>query len=117
MMPGKDFTMMCHAPMPMRWVGSVEIFGVLDRLETDTIGPSLGNGVSAMAVLGTGLTPLMYEEEEEEECICTCPVLGFSPLCLSNRWSFSDCGCLLRWMPMSIQRRVQGGFSGAPRSR
>ena len=102
--------MMCHALMPMRWVGSVEIFDVLDRLETDTIGPSLGNGVSAMAVLGTGLTPLMYVSY-------TFPVLGFSPLCPYNRWSFSDCGCLLRWMPMSIQRRVQGGFSGAPRSR
>ena len=52
--------MMCHALMPMRWVESVEIIDVLDRLETDTIGRSLGNGVSAMAVLGTGLTPLMY---------------------------------------------------------
>ena len=66
--------MMCHAPMPMRWVESVEIFDFLDRLETDTIGPSLGNGVSAMAVLGTGLTPLMY-------VLYTFPVLGFSPLC------------------------------------
>ena len=38
---------------------SVEIFDVLNRLETDTIGLSLGNGVLAMVALGTGMTPPM----------------------------------------------------------
>ena len=53
--------MMCHAPMPMRWVESVEIIDVLDRLETVTIGRSLGNGVLATVALGTGPTQPMYE--------------------------------------------------------
>merc|ERR1712037_938276 len=64
--PGKDFTTLCHALM-------------LIRLETDTIGRSLGNGVLAMVALGTGMTPPM--------------------------WSFSGCGYLLRWMPMSTPRK------------
>merc|ERR1712192_394020 len=75
---GKDFTMMNHALMPM-------------RLETDTIGRFLGNGVLAMVAPGNGMTPPM--------------------------WSSSGCGYLLRWMPMSIQKRAQAGFSGALKSR
>merc|ERR1712218_709006 len=32
-------------------------------------------------------------------------------------WSFSGCGFLLRWTGLSIRRREQAGFSGAPRFR
>ena len=39
---------------------SSKICLVLNRLETDTIGRSLENGVLAMAAPGTGLTPPMY---------------------------------------------------------